>query len=165
MTGQPDSQKIEERLQTLDKELKDYLAKLGITEHSSVNSAELQLYMTLERGELNQMSPEDCGEIAVRLSQVAFFIQKEMSKLNAIADWAENSIQRIIAPVISQYDQYTPAVTKRFLAIKDNTVATRLQQIKDEYTKKATAIAFLAQRIQFTAETLLSLQGSKRLNK
>ena len=54
---------------------------------------ELNRYLTMNRDDLEKLTPSDCGEIAYRLSQFVFHLQRTINREIARYNWAEEEIK------------------------------------------------------------------------
>ena len=77
-----------------DKTLKDFEAKLGMSEAKAPgDETELENYLTMPIDELRKLNSEGCAEISYRLNQYSFYLQRiyninlgRVKRLNSILD-------------------------------------------------------------------------------
>ena len=91
-----------------DEILDSYENELGLSTYTrdSVPEQELQEYLTMTRDTIEKLNPEDCAQIAMRLGQFAFHIQRTLNREIARHNWAEETIKETIADDINNYKGY-----------------------------------------------------------
>lgn len=147
----------EQKLAELEKVLDSYENDLGL---KIAASPDVEKYLNISQDELKCLSPEECGEAAFLLAQEALFIQKEINKHKTRLDWAKFHIDRVIAPLIGQYDKFTP--NKKELAIKNDAYASKLNVLLARATHCINRLSYLPGQMRFMAETLIEYQRTKR---
>ena len=125
-----------EELQYWDSVLDEYESSIGMSPYIDDNmpSDELNQYLTMNRNAIEKLTPDDCGEIAYRLSQFSFHIQRTINREIARYNWSDEKIKEIIADDLNNYKGYG-YVEKSLQAIKNNEKANSLNQIK-RYAKQ-----------------------------
>jgi hypothetical protein len=145
-----------------DKILDNYEDSIGIPKYESdtFSESELQNYLTMDRNVIEKLSPEDCAQIAMRLGQFAFHIQRTLNREIARHNWAEETVKEAIAFDINNYKGYG-YLEKSLQAIKDNEKATALNKIKKYAKQRMDRLGFLANNIKNLSDILLSIQRTK----
>ena len=145
-----------------DEVLDNYEKGLGIPQYSqdSVSETELQEYLTMNRDILEKLNPEDCAQIAMRLGQFAFHVQRSLNREIARHNWADETIKEVIADEINNYKGYG-YVEKSYQAIKHNEKASVLNSIKKYAKQRMDRLGFLANNIKNISDILLSIQRTK----
>lgn len=148
-----------------DEVLDNYEKGLGIPQYSqdSVSETELQEYLTMNRDILEKLNPEDCAQIAMRLGQFAFHVQRSLNREIARHNWADETIKEVIADEINNYKGYG-YVEKSYQAIKHNEKASVLNSIKKYAKQRMDRLGFLANNIKNLSDILLSIQRNKVKN-
>lgn len=148
-----------------DEVLDNYEKGLGIPQYSqdSVSETELQEYLTMNRDILEKLNPEDCAQIAMRLGQFAFHVQRSLNREIARHNWADETIKEVIADEINNYKGYG-YVEKSYQAIKHNEKASVLNSIKKYAKQRIDRLGFLANNIKNLSDILLSIQRNKVKN-
>ena len=121
-----------EQVSEWDRVLDEYEKSIGISTyetHNKFTEDELNSYFTMNRDAIEKLTPEDCAQIAMRLSQYALFVQRTLNREIARHNWAEESIKETIADEINNYKGYG-YVEKSLQAIKHNDKASSLNKIK-----------------------------------
>lgn len=153
-----------EELESWDKLLDEYENKLGLPMYSdnSLPEEELKTYLTMNRDVLEKTMPEDCGQMAYRLAQFSFHIQRTYNREIARYNWAEETIKEVIADEINTYKGYG-YLEKSTQAIKHNDRADKLNKIKKYAKQRCDRLTFLATSIKNLSDILISIQRSKGL--
>lgn len=152
-----------EELQHWDKILDEYETTLQIPIYHSdggVPSDEINLYLTMNRDAIEKLNPEDCAQIAYRLSQFAFHIQRNLNREIARYNWAEESIKEVISDEINNYKGYG-YVEKSMQAIKHNDKANSINQIKKYAKQRIDRLSYLANNIKNLSDVILAVQKAK----
>jgi hypothetical protein len=153
----------QEEIQYWDKILDDYEKTLSLPEYGSgcsVPEAEINNYLSMSRNEIEKLNPEDCAQIAYRLSQFGFYLQRSLNREIARHNWAEESIKETIADEINNYKGYG-FLEKSLQAIKHNDKASGLNKIKKYAQQRMDRLSYLANNIKNLSDILLSIQRTK----
>lgn len=145
-----------------DKILDEYEQSIGLGTYRSDSFPEIELnqYLTMTRDELEKTTPEVCGEMAYRLGQFAFHVQRSINREVSRMNWADESIKETISEEINTYKGYG-YVEKAYQAIKNNDKASALQKIKKYAKQRSDRLQYLANSIKHLSDILLSIQKSK----
>lgn len=151
-----------EQVESWDKILDEYETSIGLSayKNDALPSVELQHYLTMNRDDLEKLSPEDCAQISYRLCQFAFHVQRTLNRELARHNWADESIKDTIADEINNYKGYGYA-EKSLQAIKHNDKASSLNKIKKYAKQRSDRLQYLAGNIKNLSDILLSIQKSK----
>lgn len=152
-----------EQVEQWDKVLDEYESSIGLGQYTDSNNftnEELNKYFTMTRDEIEKQSPDSCSEIALRLSQYAFFIQRTLNREIARHNWAEESIKETIADEINNYKGYGYA-EKSLQAIKHNEKASALNKIKKYAKQRMDRLSYLANNIKNLSDILMSINKNK----
>lgn len=151
-----------EELQYWDGILDEYEKTLGIALYSPtlLPETELNSYLSMNRDELEKLTPEDCAQIAYRLAQFAFHIQRTINREIARYNWTEETIKETIADEINTYKGYG-YIEKSQQAIKHNDKASSLNSIKKYAKQRTDRLSYLANNIKNLSDILLSVQKTK----
>ena len=154
-----------EELQYWDKILDEYENSIGLSEYTTntVSNQEINTYTSMTRDEIEKLNPEDCAQIAYRLSQFAFYLQRSINREIARYNWAEESIKEVIADEVNNYKGYG-YIEKSLQAIKHNEKATGLNSIKKYAKQRSDRLQYLANNIKNLSDIMLSIQKSKVKN-
>ena len=71
-----------EELEHWDKILDEYESSIGLpaSSNNSESSQELNQYLSMSRDVIEKLTPEDCFQMAYRLGQMAFHIQRILNR-------------------------------------------------------------------------------------
>lgn len=151
-----------EQVNEWDKVLDDYEKSLGLGFYKSdaFSDEELNYYFQMTRDEIEKTTPEVCGEIAYRLGQFAFHIQRSLNRELSRLNWAEETIKETIAEEINNYKGYG-YLEKASQAIKHNDKASSLNKIKKYAKQRSDRLQYLANNIKHLSDIMLSIQKAK----
>jgi hypothetical protein len=151
-----------EQVHEWDKVLDEYENTLGLGTYNNnaFQESELNGYLNMTRDELEKTTPEVCGEIAYRLGQFSFFVQRSINREISRVNWADESIKETIADEINSYKGYG-YIEKSYQAIKHNEKAQALQKIKKYAQQRSNRLQYLANSIKHLSDIMLSIQKAK----
>jgi hypothetical protein len=152
-----------EQVSEWDRVLDEYEKSIGISTyetHNKFTEDELNSYFTMNRDAIEKLTPEDCAQIAMRLSQYALFVQRTLNREIARHNWAEESIKETIADEINNYKGYG-YVEKSLQAIKHNDKASSLNKIKKYAKQRMDRMSYIANNIKNLSDILLAVQKTK----
>lgn len=157
------SQTTKEQVNEWDKVLDEYESSLALGNYNAAHNfteGELNGYFTMSRDMIEKQGPESCAEIAARLTQYAFFIQRTLNREIARHNWAEETIKEVIADEINNYKGYG-YLEKSFQAIKHNEKATALNKIRKYAKQRMDRLSYLANNIKNLSDVFLAVQKVK----
>lgn len=156
------SKSSKEELQYWDKILDEYENSIGLSEFSTsiIPSEEINKYTSMNRDEIEKLSPEDCAQISYRLSQFSFYVQRSLNREIARYNWADENIKEVIADDINNYKGYG-YIEKSIQAIKHNEKANGLNSIKKYAKQRSDRLQYLANSIKNLSDVMISIQKSK----
>lgn len=151
-----------EELEKWDNILDEYETSIGIPKYTnnSMSSDELNMYLQMDRSQIEKLSPEDCAQIALRLSQFAFHTQRTLNREIARFNWAEETIKDVIADELNSYKGYG-FVEKSIQAIKHNDKANSLNAIKKYAKQRIDRLSYISGNIKNLSDVLLLIQKTK----
>jgi hypothetical protein len=151
-----------EDLQKWDDLLDEYEKSVGLAKYApdSLSSEELNTYLSMNRNELEKLSPEDCAQISYRLGQYSFHVQRTLNRELARHNWADETIKETIADEINSYKGYG-YLEKYYQAVKHNEKASKLSSIKKYAKQRSDRLSYLANSIKGLSDILLNIQKTK----
>jgi hypothetical protein len=151
-----------EEVQYWDSILDEYENSLGLPtyNYNSMSETELNEYLSMNRDALEKLSPEDCAQIAYRLAQFAFHLQRTINREAARYNWSEENIKEVIADELNQYKGYG-YIEKSLQAIKHNDKASSLNNIKKYAKQRMDRLSYLANSIKNLSDIIISVQKTK----
>jgi hypothetical protein len=151
-----------EELQNWDVLLDEYEKNIGISTYISdvLPEAELQEYLVMSRDVIEKLQPEDCMQIAYRLGQFAFHIQRTINREIARYNWADETIKEVIADDINNYKGYG-YIEKSMQAIKHNEKANALNKIKKYAKQRSDRLSYIANSIKNLSDIILTIARTK----
>ena len=151
-----------EEVKYWDDILDEYEQSLGFNKYQEdcLASSELNSYLTMNRDALEKLSPEDCAQIAYRLAQFSFHIQRTANREIARYNWADETLKDLIADELNTYKGYG-YIEKSTQAIKHNDKAQGLNNIKKYAKQRSDRLSYLANSIKNLSDIILSVQKTK----
>lgn len=152
-----------EQVEEWDRVLDEYEQSIGLGKYADSQgfaNEELNDYFTMSRDVIEKLTPEDCAQIALRLSQYALFLQRTLNRESARYYWADESIKETIADDLNNYKGYG-YVEKAPQAIKHNEKANALNKIKKYAKQRMDRLSYLAANIKNLSDIVLSVQKTK----
>lgn len=148
-----------------DQILDSYEKNLGLPTYNSqvMPEDELQNYLIMNREVLESMTPEDCIQIAYRMGQFSFHVQRTLNREIARHNWAEETLKEVIADEINNYKGYG-YLEKSIQAIKHNEKATALNNIKKYAKQRMDRLSYIANNIKNLSDIMIMVNKSKTIN-
>lgn len=157
------SKTAKEDLQYWDNILDEYETSLAMPKYSAqygVTEQEINQYLTMNRNEIEKLTPEDCAQISYRLAQFSFHLQRTINREIARLNWADESVKETIADEINNYKGYG-YIEKSLQAIKHNDKASALNSIKKYAKQRIDRLSYIANNIKNLSDILLNIQKIK----
>jgi hypothetical protein len=154
-----------EELAHWDEILDSYEKNIGLSAYNSqvMPEEELQNYLIMSRDVLESMTPEDCIQIAYRMGQFSFHVQRTLNREIARHNWAEETLKEVIADEINNYKGYG-YLEKSIQAIKHNEKATALNNIKKYAKQRMDRLSYIANNIKNLSDIMIMVNKSKTIN-
>lgn len=151
-----------EQVNEWDRVLDEYEKGIGLGQynHSLIPENELQLYLSMNRDEIEKLTPDDCIQISLRLGQFSFHVQRSINREISRMNWADDSIKEVIADEINNYKGYGYA-EKSLQAIKHNDKASNLNKIRKYAKQRSDRLQYLANGIKNLSDIMLSVSKTK----
>jgi hypothetical protein len=151
-----------EELAHWDNILDEYENSISLSKYlpEALPSDELNSYLTMNRNDLEKLAPEDCAQIAYRLGQYSFHIQRTLNRELARYNWAEETIKETIADEINNYKGYG-YVEKYYQAVRHNDKALSLSNIRKYAKQRSDRLGYLANNIKNLSDIILNIQKTK----
>lgn len=151
-----------EEVKYWDDILDEYEKSIGLSiyKNDALSETELNNYLTMNRDVLEKLNPEDCAQIAYRLGQFSFHIQRTANRETARYNWADEMIKETIADELNNYKGYG-YIEKSMQAIKHNDKAQSLNKIKNYAKQRSDRLSYLATSIKNLSDIILSIQKTK----
>ena len=155
-----------EQIEYWDTILDEYEHGLGMPSYKgdTLPEKELNEYLTMTRDVLEKMEITHCAEIAYRLGQFGFHIQRTINREQARINWADDEIKIVIADEINSYKGYG-YLEKSYQAIKHNEKASKLNSIKKYATQRLDRLTNLASSLKNLSDILINIQRAKGMVK
>jgi hypothetical protein len=139
-----------------------YERSLGFLHINTVDEAEINNYFTMTRDQIDNLSPLDTNEIAIRLNQFAFFIQKQYNVEQSRLSWCESEINKYSADKLNDVGgQYCKFETKLYLIAKQDEFLNKLLSIRNYAKERLDRLTYLSSSIKNLADTFLSCSKIK----
>jgi hypothetical protein len=154
-----------EEVKYWDDILDEYEQSIGLPAYKgdALSETELNEYLTMNRDSLEKLSPEDCAQIAYRLGQFSFHVQRTINREIARYNWADELTKETIADELNNYKGYGYA-EKAGQAIKHNDRAQSLNNIKKFAKQRSDRLSYIANGLKNLSDILISIQRNKVKN-
>lgn len=151
-----------EELEKWDSILDEYESSIGFNKYAPdfLSENELNSYFSMNRDAVEKLSPEDCAQIAYRLSQFAFHVQRTLNREITRFNWAEETVKEVIADEVNNYKGYG-YIEKYYQAIKHNDRAHNLNAIKKYAKQRMDRLSYISNNIKNLADMILNIQKTK----
>lgn len=150
-------QRLDERDRVLDK----FEADAGLpAPHPPGTEEELEGYLNMGRTEMATMSAEACAEVATRLSQYSFYLQRLMNVQVGRRDYAEAELRKHFSVAAMDFD-FVPFDTKLDLAIADDSFGTALRNIATYARQRIDRLEYLSKCVSSLADKFTDMRRSK----
>lgn len=157
MSQNQNGKSVSEKLEAKIKELELYDKKNGISQKYPTGlENEVDKIISMPISDLKKMTKEEIDDAAFCLSQMSFFLQKQINDEMSILKWADSSITYIISPIIASLKNFYSNDDRRIAAIRENDAAKELYAIVVDKQIKIERMSYLTNRIETIIKTLIS---------
>jgi len=155
---QPDYAK--EQLTKLDTVLDEYELSLGLPKFiDGFHDDTAKQYLQLSRNQIEKLTPDQCGEAALLLASLSFYLQRSYNREIARINWADKTLKTCIA---GREQSYKGSWESQFnQAVKEDTYTNKISNIKRYAQQRADRINYLSSSIKNISDIFLSVQKSK----
>ena len=151
-----------ERMENIDRILDEYEKSVGLpTANSPGPESELNEYLTMDRGQIEKLTPEDCSEISFRFTQFAFYLQRIQNREKSRMIWAKQQLTEIVSKDVGNYDKFMKFDMKVAAIIKDNSYAFSLQKIVTYCDQRSQRIELLALALKNMSDSISNVRSAK----
>ena len=166
MSGQIESPAKEktskEELEHWDRILDEYEKGIGLAAYKRPGEPEeLEQYLCMDRQQIEAIGSTDALQIAIRLQQFGFHIQRSQNREQARMSWAKAVMKKVIADDVQNYTgvSYEERMNR---AVKHNTKAATLDNIHRYAEQRFNRLSFLVPSIKSLADAFFSVYHTKR---
>jgi|TARA_R110001583_G_scaffold84194_10_gene221712 hypothetical protein len=149
-----------ERLDQVEAVLDEYEGKLGIGNYSEdFHDQSVKKYMSMPRQQMEKLTVEECAEAALLLGGFSFYLQRSYNREMARVNWAASNLKKMISGREQQYSGSWDS--QYYQAIKEDSYATKLDNIKTYAQQRADRLTYLATSVKNLSDLYINLQRSK----
>lgn len=142
--------------------LDNYERSLALLHTNTVDEAEINGYFTMTRDQINGLSPLDTSEIAIRLNQFAFNIQRNYNIEQSRISWSEAEISNYTSDKLQDVGgQYTKHDTKIHLLAKQDEYLSKLIKIRNYAKERQDRLTYLSSSIKNLADCFTNCSRTK----
>lgn len=153
---------VEEKLDHLNKVLDEYETLSGLPRfQSSELSNEINNYLTMDAATMEKLHINDCGNIAARLSQQSFYLQRAYNREVAQVTSAKIAFDKCVAKEINNYSTYMKHDMMVASIVNENEYAKTLQDIIVRATQRMNRLYSLSDRMNDLSNKFLAIQRAK----
>ena len=136
-----------ERLDQVEAVLDEYEGKLGIGNYSEdFHDQSVKKYMSMPRQQMEKLTVEECAEAALLLGGFSFYLQRSYNREMARVNWAASNLKKMISGREQQYSGSWDS--QYYQAIKEDSYATKLDNIKTYAQQRADRLTYLATSVK-----------------
>lgn len=115
---------------------------------------DISVYLDMDRDYIEALSKEDRYNIAIRLAQISFYVQRLVNREKARMSWAENTIQHIAAKHWGDFSEYLKADIKIELIARENVTLDKVIKIRNHARIRVDDLDGLSAIIKHIAEIM-----------
>lgn len=162
MSGETNLDLTKQQMQTVEAALDAYENSCGLPEFTNpIEDKESAEYFNMPRNVIEKLTSEDCSQIAYRLAQLSFHLQRCLNREEARMAWAKANLDKIIAKESGQFDKFTKHDMKVELIKQTNSYAESLGKILNYAEQRVKRLAFLAASVKNLSDVMLANHRSK----
>jgi len=151
-----------EKMEKVQQALNDYERSLGLLHTNNVDEAEINGYFNMNRDDIEKLSAFDAIGIALRLNQLAFFMQRNHNAEQSRLAWTTNEINSYCCDKLDQFsNSYYNYETKVGILSKQDSYLEKLVQIKNYAQLRVQRLEYLSSGINNLAATFSSVSKLK----
>jgi len=153
---------VDEKLDHLNKILDEYETLSGLPRfQSSELSDEINGYLTMDTTTMEKLHINDCGNIAARLSQQSFYLQRAYNREVAQVTSVKVAFDKCLAQNICNYSTYMKHDMIIASIVNENEYAKTLQDIMMRATQRINRLHALSDRLSDLSNKFLAIQRAK----
>ena len=139
-----------------------YLSIFSIDDVSCCKQEDLQKWISMNDEDIHALSEQDCDLISFKLIQHCLYAQFKVNKLKTLLDYMQIKLKQCIAPDLTQIKGVSWDMAEQ-LAIKNNAVASEMQEKILEYKSQVTASYNVINILEHLAKKIESFKYHKRV--
>lgn len=151
-----------QKMGIVEKALDEYENACGLPHNNNPgNTTEIEGYLNMSRDMIEKLNPQDCTQIAYRLSLLGFHLQRCINRETARISWASTELKKIVAKESGNFDKFTKHEVKVELIQLNNSYANSLGRIINYAEQRVARLEFLTSSIKNLADIMLANYRSK----
>jgi hypothetical protein len=152
---------IREKIDEIKQKLADNQKRVGLGNIELKNCADK--YLNLSQEDLRKLSNEELHETAASIYAVATYIQFDVNKQNAIANWCQKCLTYLLAKQFNQIGgQYTPLDIRRQMFVASDEAAMELNKMASDIQLYLDEMHEIPWNLKAFAGSLEKLAASKK---
>lgn len=163
-TNQPSdrSSRLEQHLKRSQGQLDEFEADNNLPCIPNGNSI-IDPYFNMDRTRLEQLSREDCANIAYELAQYSYWVQKTINRENSKLSWAEAALNSHIGKEGCKYrtDKFMSYEELKYVVVANDSYAGALYAQKMEAKLKVDRLFFLSGKVEYMSKVMKDLKSRK----
>ena len=153
---------VDEKLEHLTKILDEYETLQGLPKFQTNElGQEINEYISMDADRMNKLHIEDCGNIAARLSQQCFYLQRAYNRERANVSSMQVAFDKCIARHINDYSTFWKHDIVVASVVNEDEYAKTLQDIIVRATQRMNRLYGLADRLSDLSNKFLAIQRAK----
>ncbi len=118
-------------------------------------------YLEMMPGDRKKMTPDDCGEAAVVLSQYAAHLTREAQREEADAVLLKERVRQVVRDRLAQQKGYG-LEERMLLAVREDKVACELDAMRVAAEVKAKRLAYFSNRVDRVGQAYRDLANARK---
>ena len=153
---------VDEKIERLNSILDEYETLNGLPRFQNNElSEEINSYLTMTPERMEQLHISDCGNIAARLAQQSFHLQRAYNREKSTATSMKIALDKCIAQNINNYSTYMKYEIVVASIVNENEYANTLQTIVARATQRMNRLYGLSERLTDISNKFLAIQRAK----
>jgi hypothetical protein len=158
--------KLEDQIELAEQVLNQFENKIGLPTNSPPGEEqELNQYLSMDRNDIERLSPVECGIIGYRLSQFSFYIQRTYNRCQSIVTWVETKLNRTLAQCIGDYDKFMKHDMKVGKIASENEEVHSLLQLQNYTNQRAKQLEHLSFSLKSLSDAIEKVGRMKNMMK
>jgi hypothetical protein len=153
---------VEEKLERLNQILDEYETLNGLPRfHANDLGDEINSYLSMTTEHMEKLHISDCGNIAARLSQQSFHLQRAYNRERAQVTSMQVALDKCVAKQVGNYSTFVKHDMVVAMVVNDDEYAKTLQNIIVRATQRMNRLYGLSEHLSDISNKFLAIQRAK----
>ncbi len=167
MSGEISSDTAQEQIEQIEQILNEYESSNGIPSiRPPGETEEFDDYFSMNRDIIEKLSAEDCAQIAYRLGQFSYHLQRIHNREQARLAATQKLLDHVVAKNIHNYEKrILKYEVKVSLIAQENNYAMSLTKVINHAEQRVLSLTFLSNTVKNLSDIMIENQRIKRNKK